>query len=53
MTDQVGNTEEERLSQFYNQVWPQEAVHRYFYRQVQSKRAELEQTLGIKSTTTT
>jgi SWI/SNF-related matrix-associated actin-dependent regulator of chromatin subfamily D len=52
MTDTVGNTEEERRSKFYDQVWTHEAVHRYFYRQVQSKRAELEQALGIKTPAT-
>ena len=34
MTDVSGNAEEERLSEFYNQPWIEEAVHRYFYRQV-------------------
>lgn len=52
MTDTVGNPEEERKSEFYNQAWMQEAVHRYFYRQVQMKRAELEQALGIRSGST-
>lgn len=51
MTDASGNTEEERVSEFYNQTWTEEAVHRYFYRQVQLKRAELEQALGIRSGT--
>jgi SWI/SNF-related matrix-associated actin-dependent regulator of chromatin subfamily D len=41
MTDSAGNAEEERRSDYYNQTWVQEAVHRYFYRQVQEKRAEL------------
>eukprot|EP00794_Sanderia_malayensis_P003606 gene3606-4115_t len=49
MTDTAGNSEEERKSEFYNQPWTQEAVHRFFYRQVQQKRAELEQALGIRS----
>ena len=49
MTDTAGNAEEERTSEFYNQSWAEEAVHRYFYRQVQLKRAELEQALGIRS----
>ncbi|XP_065664935.1 SWI/SNF-related matrix-associated actin-dependent regulator of chromatin subfamily D member 1 isoform X2 [Hydra vulgaris] len=49
MTDVAGNAEEERLSEFYNQPWIEEAVHRYFYRQIQTKRAELEQVLGIRS----
>ena len=34
MTDVTGNPEEERTSDFYNQPWAEEAVHRYFYRQV-------------------
>lgn len=34
MTDVSGNSEEERASEFYNQTWTEEAVHRYFYRQV-------------------
>ena len=34
MTDVVGNPEEERKSDFFNQPWTQEAVHRYFYKQV-------------------
>jgi len=49
MTDVAGNPEEERSSEFYNQSWTEEAVHRYFYRQVQLKRAELEQALGIRT----
>jgi len=49
MTDVSGNPEEERNSDFYNQNWTEEAIHRYFYRQVQLKRAELEQALGIRS----
>lgn len=52
MTDVSGNPEEERNSEFYNQPWAEEAVHRYFYRQVQMKRVELEQALGIRSGTT-
>lgn len=51
MTDVSGNSEEERDSEFYNQTWAEEAVHRYFYRQVQLKKAELEQALGIRSGT--
>lgn len=34
MTDISGNPEEERNSDFYNQNWTEEAIHRYFYRQV-------------------
>ena len=47
MTDVVGNPEEERRGEFYEQSWTQEAVCRYFYSKVQQKRAELEQALGI------
>ncbi|XP_037075566.1 brahma-associated protein of 60 kDa-like [Pollicipes pollicipes] len=49
ITDVVGNPEEERRSEFYQQGWAHEAVHRYFYSKVQQKRAELEQVLGIRS----
>jgi SWI/SNF-related matrix-associated actin-dependent regulator of chromatin subfamily D len=50
MTDVVGNPEEERRADFYNQPWIQEAVNRYFYSKLQQKRAELEQALGMRST---
>jgi len=50
ITDQVGNPEEERKSDFFYQAWTQEAVCRYFYGKVQQKRAELEQALGIRNT---
>ena len=49
MTDIVGNPEEERRGEFYEQSWTQEAVCRYFYSKVQQKRAELEQELGIRN----
>jgi len=49
MTDVVGNPEEERRGEFYEQSWTQEAVCRYFYSKVQQKRAELEQALGIRN----
>lgn len=49
MTDVVGNSEEERRSDFYYQPWAQEAVYRYFYGKVQQRRAELEQALGIRN----
>jgi hypothetical protein len=49
MTDIVGNPEEERRGEFYEQSWTQEAVCRYFYSKVQQKRAELEQALGIRN----
>uniref|UniRef100_A0A182TMY0 DM2 domain-containing protein n=1 Tax=Anopheles melas TaxID=34690 RepID=A0A182TMY0_9DIPT len=50
MTDVVGNPEEERRAEFYHQPWTQEAVSRYFFAKVNQKRAELEQTLGIRNT---
>ena len=49
MTDIVGNPEEERRGEFYEQSWTQEAGCRYFYSKVQQKRAELEQALGIRN----
>lgn len=49
MTDQNGNPEEERLSDFFYQPWTQEAVCRYFYSKIQQRRAELEQALGIRN----
>lgn len=49
MTDQNGNPEEERLSDFFYQPWTQEAVCRYFYSKVQQRRIELEQALGIRN----
>lgn len=49
MTDVVGNPEEERRCEFFDQPWAQEAVCRYFYTKVQQKRVELEQALGIRN----
>lgn len=49
MTDVVGNPEEERRGEFFEQSWTHEAVCRYFYSKVQQKRAELEQALGIRN----
>ncbi|XP_050081882.1 brahma-associated protein of 60 kDa-like [Anopheles aquasalis] len=49
MTDVVGNPEEERRAEFYYQPWTQEAVSRYFFTKVNQKRAELEQSLGIRN----
>lgn len=40
--------EEERRAEYYQQPWVNEAVSRYLYSKVQQKRAELEQSLGIK-----
>ncbi|XP_016095746.1 SWI/SNF-related matrix-associated actin-dependent regulator of chromatin subfamily D member 3-like isoform X1 [Sinocyclocheilus grahami] len=50
MTDTVGNPEEERRAEFYNQPWSQEAVSRYFYCKIQQRRQELEQALAIRNT---
>lgn len=49
MTDVVGNPEEERRCEFFDQPWAQEAVCRYFYTKVQQKRVELEQALGMRN----
>lgn len=49
MTDQAGNPEEERLSEFFYQPWTNEGVFRYFYNKVQQRRTELEQVLGIRN----
>lgn len=46
MTEQMGDTEDERRADYYYQPWMQEAVCRYFYRKVQERRNELELTLG-------
>ena len=37
MTDIVGNPEEERHADFYDQGWTQEAISRYFYGKVHYK----------------
>uniref|UniRef100_A0A8B9HRG1 SWI/SNF-related matrix-associated actin-dependent regulator of chromatin subfamily D member 3-like n=1 Tax=Astyanax mexicanus TaxID=7994 RepID=A0A8B9HRG1_ASTMX len=50
MTDVVGNPEEERRAEFYNQSWSQEAVSRYFYCKIQQRRQELEQALATRTT---
>ncbi|XP_072270671.1 SWI/SNF-related matrix-associated actin-dependent regulator of chromatin subfamily D member 2 [Pyxicephalus adspersus] len=50
MTDVMGNPEEERHSEFYEQPWTQEAVGRYVFFKVQQRRQELEQVLGIRLT---
>lgn len=42
MTDQYGDTDEERKADYYYQPWMQEAVCRYFYRKVQERRNDLE-----------
>ena len=49
MTDQAGNPEEERRSDFFYQPWTQEGVCRYFYGKVQNRRHEVEQALGIRN----
>ncbi|PIO38182.1 hypothetical protein AB205_0133170, partial [Aquarana catesbeiana] len=50
MTDVMGNPEEERHSEFYEEPWTQEAVGRYVFFKVQQRRQELEQVLGIRLT---
>ncbi|XP_075703109.1 SWI/SNF-related matrix-associated actin-dependent regulator of chromatin subfamily D member 2 isoform X1 [Rhinoderma darwinii] len=50
MTDMMGNPEEERCTEFYQQPWAQEAVGRHIYFKVQQRRQELEQVLGIRLT---
>lgn len=40
MTDVVGNPEEERKAEFYNQPWTEEAVKRYIYFKAQQKQTE-------------
>ncbi|XP_031418723.1 SWI/SNF-related matrix-associated actin-dependent regulator of chromatin subfamily D member 3 isoform X2 [Clupea harengus] len=50
MTDVVGNPEEERKAEFYNQPWSPEAVSRYFYSKIQQRRLELEQSLAVRNT---
>ncbi|KAM8947336.1 SWI/SNF-related matrix-associated actin-dependent regulator of chromatin subfamily D member 2 [Pelodytes ibericus] len=50
MTDTMGNPEEERRSEFYQQSWAPEAVGRHIFFKVQQRRQELEQVLGIRLT---
>ncbi|XP_063309031.1 SWI/SNF-related matrix-associated actin-dependent regulator of chromatin subfamily D member 3 isoform X1 [Pelobates fuscus] len=50
MTDVVGNPEQERRADFYQEPWSQEAVSRYFYCKIQQRRQELEQSLGVRNT---
>ncbi|XP_048122144.1 SWI/SNF-related matrix-associated actin-dependent regulator of chromatin subfamily D member 3b isoform X4 [Alosa alosa] len=50
MTDVVGNPEEERRAEFYQEPWTQEAVSRYFYSKIQQRRQELEQALALRNT---
>ncbi|XP_063063119.1 SWI/SNF-related matrix-associated actin-dependent regulator of chromatin subfamily D member 3b isoform X4 [Engraulis encrasicolus] len=50
MTDVVGNPEEERRAEFYEEPWTQEAVSRYFYSKIQQRRQELEQALAMRNT---
>uniref|UniRef100_A0A4W3JQT4 SWI/SNF related BAF chromatin remodeling complex subunit D3b n=1 Tax=Callorhinchus milii TaxID=7868 RepID=A0A4W3JQT4_CALMI len=50
MTDVVGNPEEERRADFFQQPWSQEAVSRYFYCKIQQRRQELEQAMGVRNT---
>lgn len=46
MTDQYGDSDEERRADYYYQPWMQEAVCRYFYRKVQERRNDLELALS-------
>ncbi|XP_065179786.1 SWI/SNF-related matrix-associated actin-dependent regulator of chromatin subfamily D member 1-like [Sycon ciliatum] len=48
MQDTVGNPEAERKADYYCKPWANEAVCRYFYRKIQTRRAELEQALGMR-----
>ncbi|NWX51443.1 SMRD2 regulator, partial [Steatornis caripensis] len=50
ITDVIGNPEEERRAEFYQQPWAQEAVGRHIFAKVQQRRQELEQVLGIRLT---
>uniref|UniRef100_A0A8D0B5A3 SWI/SNF related BAF chromatin remodeling complex subunit D2 n=1 Tax=Salvator merianae TaxID=96440 RepID=A0A8D0B5A3_SALMN len=50
ITDVVGNPEEERRAEFYQQPWMQEAVGRHIFAKVQQRRQELEQVLGVRLT---
>ncbi|XP_003222633.2 SWI/SNF-related matrix-associated actin-dependent regulator of chromatin subfamily D member 2 [Anolis carolinensis] len=50
ITDVVGNPEEERRVEFYEQPWMQEAVGRHIFAKVQQRRQELEQVLGVRLT---
>jgi SWI/SNF-related matrix-associated actin-dependent regulator of chromatin subfamily D len=48
-TGEEGDSELERVAGYYTQPAVQDSVHRYYYAKVQQKRAELEQTLGIRN----
>ena len=48
MKDQMGNTEAERKSSYFERPWCQEAIPRYFYAKVSQRKSELEQALGIR-----
>lgn len=48
MKDQMGNTESERKSSYFERPWCQEAIPRYFYAKVSQRKSELEQALGIR-----
>ncbi|XP_048373345.1 SWI/SNF-related matrix-associated actin-dependent regulator of chromatin subfamily D member 2 [Sphaerodactylus townsendi] len=50
ITEVVGNPEEERRAEFYQQPWMQEAVGRHIFAKVQQRRQELEQVLGVRLT---
>lgn len=48
MTETSGDPEKERRADYYNAPWVQEGVCRYFYSNLQQRRAQLEQNLGLK-----
>lgn len=49
MTETSGDPEKERRAEFYTAPWVMEGVCRYFYNTVQQRRAQLEQSLGLKN----
>lgn len=49
MSEQCGEAERERRAESYMQPTVQEGVFRYIYQKVQLKRAELEQSLGVRN----
>ena len=49
MTETTGDPEKERRANFYTAPWVHEGVCRYFYSSLQQRRAQLEQSLGLKN----
>jgi SWI/SNF-related matrix-associated actin-dependent regulator of chromatin subfamily D len=49
MTEVAGDPEVERKAVYFHQPCIEEGVYRYIYSKVQQKRAELEQSLGVKN----